>query len=211
MGPVLRGQWLEIKGLASSRCADLDWGQVSILDLCCGCSDEIFRLYEDIRFARYVGVELVECDNPSVTYCNYSSLRIERELIAPELSENEFNNKFSVHFGTDAEAFTSSCQEKFDLVVVSNLLHLTTLKKKWKDLLHSSMQCLKPSGYAYIKVYVQECDSRIVPFDDSEVTELKKALCDADCTLVEGEGARKIRLFGRKSVCPPHSLIHDSW
>ncbi len=191
--------WSEIMGLVQSKSSCFNLKGVSILDIGCGPATGVFDFFAKVGFARYVGVDNRARENGWICHENYSSLRNEGVLVVPELSEFTFNEIFSVHDSTEAGEFLATCNEQFDIIVLSNLLHLRGVREYWRNLLRSSMGRLKPAGSVYVKVFIEayETCEECMPFNDAEIQQMAMMFSNIDCVEVM-EGARKVRLFGQR-------------
>lgn len=172
MGPTLQSPWLEIKESINSSASPFDWRHVSILDLGSGNYDCIFRFYESVGFGKYVAVDEEIPVQAMVAFDRFVSYRNEGFLNVPELNREEFDERFALHYGCKMQVFLSECREQFDIVVLSNVLHLKDVKNDWEALVKAGLACLKPGGYCYIKVFTTEYNDATVHFTKSELQAL---------------------------------------
>ncbi len=189
--------WSDILSLSGDGDVHLDWRNASILDLGCGVSFDVLRLFERTGFARYKGVERKRRDSRTINYLslynNYSSLRLEGLLQGPDLNERLFKKRISVRYSINVEHFLPPHKE-YDIIVLSNLLHLDGPKRVWKDLLRAASNCLRPDGYLYIRVFIRPNEYGSY-FNDVELAEMENMLLEPKKTFVDKN--EKVRLFGR--------------
>src|SRR5688572_9729867 len=125
--------WSDIVTTAAQ--AQFNLNGSAILDLGCGKGSSVLRLIEFAQISRYLGIERDSHDSREINHFNihkcYFTLRQEGFLNGPDYDDASFNRIFEVRYGVDAEEFLASSEERFDLIVLSNLLHLSEVKPSW--------------------------------------------------------------------------------
>lgn len=122
----------------------------SILDLGCNNSHSFYKLFAEYRnIKRYVGIDR-ECElGARDRFCDEQIEELKGTI-------PEFDAIAKFHYQTDMfDYFKNSC-EKFDLVVLSNLLHLKALKSRWKEILLKAKERVHWNSLIYIQVFDQE-------------------------------------------------------
>ena len=125
----------------------------SILDLGCGFPTEYFSLFHNDRFKSYLGVEQLKenelNDPPRKIYELYESFvepRNEEKL----LSEEQFGTIFKFKWGTDIHDYLKNFDEKFDCIILSNILHFLSIEHDW--IFDQSLKRLSIKGLIYVRV-----------------------------------------------------------
>lgn len=146
------------------------------LDLGCGFNNVLFKLYHFLEFNSLTGVDKLsadeiiqlwntKCKTANLSklsansiynwYKNFISLDIDSSNKAVRnelLNENEFNKTFKFHWNTDIATFCKADPEKYDLVILSNVLHLITYPELRTQYLNIAMNKVFPGGLFYLKV-----------------------------------------------------------
>ena len=165
--------WDHISELVALDVIDLSIPRARMLDLGCGSmSKPWLGLLAVSDFGRYVGVDnkLEERDH----YEDFIRFRQEGYLeAAPKLDRAQFDKRIQVHRQT-AEAFLQNTEDCFDIVVLSDFLHLNGVKDHWSALLAKSMSKLGRGGYGYVKVITTASPDWTyqTPFEAEEVEAL---------------------------------------
>lgn len=130
----------------------------------------LFGVYERMRFKRYQGgsPDAEECYGYPLSYHRYQDAREELPSL-PSLTPEEVEDTFVLQQST-AQEFLATCREGFDLIVISNLLHLNEVKEDWRFIVQSSIEHLGPNGVIYVKVFQHDIGHGYLA--DSELHEL---------------------------------------
>lgn len=131
-----------------------------------------YRLLNKGGFQKYVGVdpELPE-RNRFGDYCRYKEEGFLSN--APVLDEAQFHALIQMH-RTTAQDFLQWDRGGYNLVVLSDLLHLRVVRENWIEILSQSLDKLESGGYAYIKVITEDHPNwtEQLPFLNEQIDQL---------------------------------------
>lgn len=187
-----------------------------ILDLGCNDPGSFFRLYHKYNFLEYFGIDISESINVSIPYT--ASTRRPEELCLPsnssiyekydafhkhvlgsfhKLNKLAFEEIFHFQLSTDIsdslKAFKKS-NGKFDLIVLSNILHLYPNKNDASNLIKDCINVLELDGQIFIKVFCTEYSAQTFHYSEDDLNELRSKLN----IVHEEKSGNKISLVGRK-------------
>jgi SAM-dependent methyltransferase len=169
------------------------------LDLGCDTGVALYLLYHDFNFQRGVGVDL-----NSIEEIVKRNIALNKRLLNIDISiensifdvyknnikftdddktgrdeyidEINFNNVFEFHLKTRALQFLIGNTEKFDLVILSNLLHLIEDVNERRLTLSYAKRAIKKGGLIFVKVNHPENENAIrlshIPYSDEDFYEL---------------------------------------
>lgn len=150
----------------------------SILDLGCGDPKSFYLLHgRKKNIKKYLGIDEKKEDE---IYDYQSAYKIFK-VCNPrsKMTEIDFNNLFKISYEQNLYTFLKNCDEKFDLVVLSNVLHFTDIKDRWKEVLLLAKERLNKDGLIYVKVFESNSphyqnDASRNLFTPSELQELEE-------------------------------------
>ena len=214
---TVQGTGKECLDLMASLNVEYFTTKSSILDIGCGDPGSFFYLFHSRKFLQYTGLDLhtritvnipMPQDQPlpeDLCFSSNTTLYERYELYnkyvignSEKLDEAAFQTTFRFMPGTDAKDFLTqeALRPKFDLIILSDFLHLYPNKSESFELLDLALNRLSENGFIWIKVFVQDYNSTTYPFDKNDLDLIRSRLS----IIHEMDDWKKCLLIGKKKM-----------
>lgn len=119
------------------------------LDLGCGTPIDLFKIYHNIEgFKKLYAIDInSDKFNETDSYLIYKSIEFQNQL-----DVHNFKILFDINLSIFGEKFLESNKDKFDLIIISNFLHMYSESKNAIKILSKLIDRLETNGLIYFSV-----------------------------------------------------------